>query len=138
MNRLTTAFLMGSTTVTAALPGCVRRTLTIDTDPQGATVHLNDQEIGATPASTDFTWYGDYDVVLRKPGYKTLITHVEVKEPWYQVPPIDFYFDALYPGRIHDVHHASFTLEPWTPPTPDEVRQRADELRARALADQPH
>lgn len=115
------------------LAGCVRRTLTIETDPQGAMVFLNDQEVGATPVSTDFTWYGDYDVVLRKDGYETLHTHVKVKTPWYQVPPIDFFADVLWPGRIHDHRFARFTLVPWVAPEQEQVVQRAKELRDRAL-----
>lgn len=115
------------------LAGCVRRTLTIETDPQGAMVFLNDQEVGATPVSTDFTWYGDYDVVLRKDGYETLHTHVKVKTPWYQVPPIDFFADVLWPGRIHDHRFARFMLVPWVAPEQEQVVQRAKELRDRAL-----
>jgi PEGA domain len=115
--------------------GCVRRTLTIETEPQGAIVVLNDQEIGTSPASIDFTWYGDYDVVLRKPGFQTLHTHTVVRTPWYQMPPIDFFFDVLWPGRIHDHRRAAFTLEPWVAPDPEEVVKRANELRKRALAD---
>ena len=116
--------------------GCVRRTLTIDTDPQGAIVTLNDEEIGATPVSRDFLWYGDYDVVLRKKGYVTLHDHVVVHPPWYQLPPFDFIADVLWPGRIHDQRHASFKLEPWTPPTHDEVVERAMELREKVLTAQ--
>lgn len=113
--------------------GCVRRTLTIETEPQGAIVFLNDEEIGATPVSTDFTWYGDYDVVLRKEGYQALHTHVMVKAPWYQISPIDFFADVLWPGHIHDRRFAKFTLDPWVAPDHDQVVRRAIELRDRAL-----
>jgi len=75
--------------------GCVRRTLTINSDPQGALVYLNDAEVGRTPVSVDFLWYGDYDVILRKEGYATLQTNERVNEPWYQVPPIDFREELL-------------------------------------------
>src|SRR5437016_11722038 len=44
---------------TLVAPGCVRRTVTVRTDPQGAAVVLNDQHIGTSPVSVDFTWYGE-------------------------------------------------------------------------------
>ena len=50
----------------AATSGCVRRTIKITTEPPGARVFLNDQEVGRSEVSTDFLWYGDYDVVVRK------------------------------------------------------------------------
>ncbi len=115
--------------------GCVRRTLTIATDPQGATVTLNDEQIGTSPVSRDFTWYGDYDVVMRKEGFETLRTNVVVRTPWYEVPPIDFFFDVLWPGHIHDLHQYSFTLTPAVVPEHDEVVQRATEMREEALSD---
>ena len=36
----------------------VRRRITIKTDPPGALVYIDDQEIGVTPVSTSFTYYG--------------------------------------------------------------------------------
>ena len=121
--------------VTLPLVGCVRRTLTIETDPQGALVYLNDEEIGPSPVSADFTWYGDYDVVIRKEGYRTIHTHWNVKAPWYQIPPIDFFTDVLYPRRIHDQRRLELKLEPWREPDQDELVERAREMRVRALSE---
>lgn len=126
------ATLLCTVTIMTLAGGCVRRTLTIDTDPQGAIVTLNDIEVGATPVSRDFTWYGDYDVVLRKEGFQTLHTHADVKAPWYQWPPFDFVADVLWPGQIHDQRNYKFKLEPRTTPTHDEMVSRALELRERA------
>ena len=61
----------------AALGGCVERTMTFQSNPPGALVYVNNQEIGRTPMRRDFTWYGNYDVVLRKDGYETLKTAIE-------------------------------------------------------------
>lgn len=114
--------------------GCVRRTISIDSEPQGALVYLNDQEIGRTPVSTDFTWYGDYDIILRHRGYETLKTHEWVHAPWYQLPPIDFVAEALWPGWIHDQRSFAYSLEPEVPPGREEVLKRAAALRLRAIA----
>ncbi len=113
--------------------GCVRRTLTIRTEPQGAIVMLNDEEIGSSPVSVDFTWYGDYGVTCRKGGFQTLNSHVEVKPPWYQWPVLDFFSDVLWPGQLHDQHEASFVLTEATAPDPEEVLERANELRNKTL-----
>ena len=82
----------------ASLGGCVRRTMTIRTEPvSGARVFLNDEEVGRSPVAVDFTWYGDYDVIIRHPDYETLKTHWRVREPWYQYPPFDFFSQIFSP-----------------------------------------
>ena len=113
--------------------GCVRRTLTIETDPQGAIVTLNDEEIGATPVSRDFLWYGDYDVLIRKEGYETLSTHWLIPRPWYAIPPIDFFVESLWPGWIHDAHFKEFVLTPTSPPDAQALFDRAMQTRRQAL-----
>ncbi|MCP4593710.1 MAG: PEGA domain-containing protein [bacterium] len=111
------------------LTGCVRRSLTVRTAPSGALVYLNDEEVGRSPVTTDFLWYGDYDVILRKEGHQTLKTHAVIRAPWYQVPPLDFFAEALYPGRIHDERFLSFELEPEDLPGRDELIERAETFR---------
>jgi len=118
-----------------AAPGCVRRTLTIETAPSGALVYLNDEEIGRSPVTTDFLWYGDYDIIIRKEGYQTLGTHERIKAPWYQIPPIDFFAEVLYAGKIHDQHFLSYDLEPEQLPGRKELLERAEALRGSALSD---
>ena len=119
----------------ASLGGCVRRTMTIRTEPvSGARVFLNDEEVGRSPVTVDFTWYGDYDVIIRHPDYETLKTNWRVREPWYQYPPFDFFAEVVVPFEIHDNRHdRTFALAPRQTPTRDELVQRADALRERAL-----
>src|SRR5688500_8891874 len=53
--------------LTVAVAGCgVQRSLTVQSEPPGALVYLNGLEVGRTPVTRDFTWYGVYDVELRK------------------------------------------------------------------------
>ena len=114
--------------------GCVRRTMTLNTDPQGAIVHLNDIEIGRTPVTVDFTWYGDYDIVYRKEGHTTLVTHHRVRAPWYQIWPLDFVSEVLIPWEIHDHHQVPLAmLEPEPEPDAEALVQRADEMRDRTV-----
>ena len=113
--------------------GCVRRTIRITTEPPNALVFLNDQEIGRSEVSTDFLWYGDYDVIIRKEGHETLHTNWEIKPPWYQIIPLDFFAEVLWPGQIHDVRERHFVLQPQELPTTEELIERAEETRSRAL-----
>jgi len=123
--------------VLLACGGCVERIMKIDSDPQGARVFINDEEVGVTPAQVAFLWYGDYDIILRKEGYQTLKTHQRLTAPWYQYPPLDFVAECLVPKTIRDVRVLpTYALEPASTPLPRDVVQRAVELRAQALAGQ--
>jgi len=51
-----------------AMVGCIERTITITSDPSGALVHLNDEEVGRTPVVVPFTFYGTYTVRLEHDG----------------------------------------------------------------------
>ncbi len=119
--------------VLALSSGCVRRTITITTEPPNALVFLNDQEIGRAEVTTDFLWYGDYDLILRREGYKTLKTNWEIKAPWYQVIPLDFFAEVLWPGHLLDAHHRHYVLEEQERPAPEELLDRANEARDRAF-----
>jgi hypothetical protein len=91
--------------------GCIERTLSVNSNPQGSLVTMNGQEIGRTPFKRDFTWYGKYDVEIRKDGYQTLKTATAVREPWYQWVPIDLVVELL-PVMFHDDHTIAYTLKP--------------------------
>src|SRR3954453_8532751 len=130
--RLLFAVVVALVAVTAGLTGggCVERELQVNSDPQGALVYLNDQEVGRTPLRQDFTWYGTYDVAVRKEGYQTLKTTSPVIAPWWQWVPFDFVADIL-PFRLKDSHALHYTLKP-TPEIaedPDRLVQRGQAMR---------
>ena len=54
--------------------GCVQRSLTVRSNPSGAMVSLNDVEVGRTPVTHSFQWYGYYDVEVRLSGYSSVKT----------------------------------------------------------------
>lgn len=117
-----------------SLTGCVERTVSITTEPQGATVFLNDEEVGQSPIKVPFTWYGDYEIIVRKPGYKTLQTHHKIKAPWYQTPVIDIFAECLVPFTIYDERtFPTYTLDPETRPDKQALIQNAEDLRQQAL-----
>ncbi len=116
--------------LTAAwLAGCVERRLTINTEPQGATIVLNDQEIGVSPVTVPFNWYGDYWVRASRDGYETLNTHRKLKAPLHDYFPFDFFAQVLYPGHIVDAYEWTFELSPRQYPTRDRLIENAQSLR---------
>ncbi len=140
MTRLSRRALMFLVPFPALLgvTGCVERTMKISSDPQGARVFVNDEEIGLTPAKLSFLWYGDYDIILRKDGFQTLKTHHRISPPWYQYPPIDLIAECLVPTMIKDEHVLpTYQLEPMRVAPVEEVVERAVQLRERALYEEP-
>ncbi|MHC4616623.1 MAG: PEGA domain-containing protein [Planctomycetota bacterium] len=109
--------------------GCVERRLTINTEPQGALVVLNDEEIGTSPVTVAFNWYGDYNVRISKEGFETLKTHRELKGPWYDGFPFDFFAQLILPDRIVDSYEWTFELEEKKHITREELIRSAQELR---------
>lgn len=118
----------------ACASGCVERTVKIRTEPPGALAIVNDEEVGVTPVTFSFLWYGDYELVFRKPGYETLKTSYRIDAPWYQYPGVDLVAETMLPMMIRDEHAPpAFVLAPASQPTTAEVTERALELRERAL-----
>jgi hypothetical protein len=110
------------------LGGCVERQLTINTEPQGAMIVLNDEEIGVSPVTVSFEWYGDYNVTASKEGFETLKTHRQLKGPWYDGFPFDF-FTLLNPERTVDSYEWTFELEPKKEVNREALIQKAEELK---------
>jgi hypothetical protein len=111
--------------------GCVEQLLSMDSDPSGAVVTLNDQEVGRTPVTTNFKWYGYYEVNVRKDGYQTLKTTSPVIAPWWQWVPIDLIAEIL-PIHLTDQHFLHFTLQPITAQLndPNRLLRQGERLRA--------
>ncbi len=112
--------------------GCVERSVKITTKPAGALVYLTDREVGRTPVTVPFQWYGDYDVILRKEGMATTKTHQRLIAPWFQYPPIDFFAELLWPATIYDEHSWHFEMEEATPADKDILIERAKSVRDQA------
>ncbi len=121
-----------ATALAASLIGCARRQMTITSEPSGALVYLNDEEIGRTPLRRDFVWYGNYDVQVRHDGYHALDTHRQLTAPWWQWPPFDLFAEFM-PFRPTDQQAMHFTL---TPITPSDVDPSAMLARAAILREQ--
>ena len=123
--------MAGSLLLMLSTAGCVEQLLSIDSDPSGAVVTLNDQEIGRTPVTTNFKWYGFYEANVRKDGYQTLKTTSPVIAPWWQFVPFDLVAEII-PVRYTDQHYLHYTLQPITARLndPDRLLRQGERLRA--------
>jgi hypothetical protein len=109
--------------------GCMQRRMTIVSNPPGATAYVDGVEIGKTPVSHDFTYYGTREIKLVREGYKTLTLLQPMSTPWYQVPPLDFFSDNLAFGEIRDERVYRYDLEAAVQEPFDNIIARGEELR---------
>ncbi len=103
--------------------------MTIRSNPPGALVYVDDYELGTTPVSTDFTYYGIRKIRLAKDGYETLTVMQPVRPPWYQIPPLDFVTENLVPGELRDQRDFYYRLQPQVVVPTDRLLSRAEQLR---------
>ena len=113
--------------------GCVHRRVTVNSYPQGALVKVDGRDVGYTPASFDFTWYGTREVQLLLDGYETRTEHVDINAPWYQKFPLDFASDNFLGKHVTDHRQFTFQLESKKIGQSSDVLQRAGSLRSEAL-----
>ncbi len=118
-----------------ALPavGCVRRRLNVRTNPPGALVYVDNQQIGTTPCSVDFTYYGTREIRLVKPGFETLTVNQPIPTPWYEYIPLDFVSENLVPTKIRDNRTVTYDLAPQAIVPTQQLVDRGNQLRHDAL-----
>lgn len=93
---------------------------------------LDGKELGYTPVSTDFTYYGTREVTLIKDGYETLTIDQPVTTPWYQVFPLDFFSDNLLGYNGRDKRDYAYQLQPKMRIPQPNLIDRADTQRSEA------
>ncbi|MFO0429508.1 MAG: PEGA domain-containing protein [Planctomyces sp.] len=112
--------------------GCVHRRFTVNTNPPGALVRVDGKDIGYSPASVDFTWYGTREIQLLKDGYETRTELTSIPAPWYQVFPLDFFSDNFLGTHTSDHRQFNFQLTPKRNDVSNDVIQRGRSLRSEA------
>jgi len=135
LSQLPAAICLGFAVI-MLLGGCVERKLTVNTNPSGALVWLNDEEIGTSPVTVEFSWYGDYKVRISKDGYETLNTHRKLKSPLHDKFPFDFIAEVLWPGQIIDEYEWEFSLTTYQPPPREELIKKAELLKQKTIGDE--
>jgi hypothetical protein len=116
----------------SAASGCVRRRLTVRTNPPGAMVYVDRQLIGPSPASTSFTYYGTRHIEVVGDGYRTEKVLRTIRPPWYQIPPLDFFAETLWPWEIRDQRVIDITMVPEPEVASSELIARGEQLRTQA------
>lgn len=133
MKTVTPLFILALLCACAVSSGCVQRSIAIHSEPPGAQCYLDSEYVGATPLELPFTFYGEREIVLRLEGYMSLREVKNIKPPWFEYIPFDFFAENLYPGEIEDKHEFLFVMEPFV--LSEEIAERErylDELLKRA------
>ena len=98
------------------LTGCVTRTITVRTNPSNASVYIDDKLVGESPVSVPFTYYGTRKITIEKrdaDGKLTCERKValeKIKTPLYEVFPLDFFSELIWPFNIIDDHILIYDL----------------------------
>ncbi len=117
-----------------ALAGCVERRYTIRSEPPGALLIVNGEEVGTTPVSRPFTFYGDRSIRLQAEGYETLDVVQPINAPYYDNLLTEFFTENLVPFTLRDERAFNYTMIPLKPTDPNGLLDRAEALRAQGQA----
>ena len=131
-NRRSLVWILALCCWASSLSGCVYRRLIVRSDPPGAQVILDGQEVGTTPVAVPFTYYGTRQLTLVKPGYETRTELVKIPAPWYEWVPLDFVSDNFLPHHVNDRHEVAWQLTPQGVVPQEKLQERADSLRSEA------
>ena len=110
--------------------GCVERRYTIRTDPPGAVILVNKEELGASPVSKSFVFYGDRDITVIADGYKTMRIQQPLQAPWWDNRVTEFFTENLLPVTLRDERDFTYKLAPASVPPTNDLVTRADALKA--------
>jgi hypothetical protein len=115
----------------ATLTGCVKRKIAITSNPSGALVWVNDREVGRTPITFEFTYYGEYDIRLDLENFEPIMTSAWTQRPMWDAPFVDFVADVA-PVNLESNTLWHFDLEQ-PRDNPEQLLERAKILRTKIL-----
>jgi hypothetical protein len=115
--------------LSCGLAGCVERRYTIRTEPPGALAIVNGEEIGPTPVSRSYVYYGPREITLIADGYQTQTIIQPMKRPWYDNYITEFFSENLIPWTIRDEREFVYQLQPAAVPSAEDLGARAEGLR---------
>jgi hypothetical protein len=121
--------LLAATTLSS---GCVERRYTLRTNPPGALAIVNGEEIGQTPVSAPFFYYGDREITLIRDGYETRTVIQPINAPWWDNLLTEFFTENLVPFHLRDEREFNYQLTQASMSQASDLRDRAEELRSQA------
>jgi hypothetical protein len=116
----------------ALCSGCVERRYTLRTDPPGALAIVNGEEIGQTPVSRSFYYYGDREITFILDGFETKTVIQPMQAPWWDNLFTEFFTENLLPFNLRDEREFKYQLTPALSPRASDLRDRAEQLRSEA------
>ncbi len=121
--------------------GCVTRSITVKTNPSNALVYIDNELIGESPVTTPFTFYGTRKIMIERKDEDGVLTHErtivfeKIKAPVYEIFPLDFFSELVWPFKIKDDQVLSYNLVELDPLSIKErqakMLKNAEELRQR-------
>jgi hypothetical protein len=112
--------------------GCVERRFVIETNVPGAQVYVNNRPVGPGPADARWEYTGVYEFRAVAQGYEPLKQRERVSAKVWDYPPLDFFFENLWPFHIEDVRRYRLELQPAAQVRTDELLDAANGLREQA------
>jgi hypothetical protein len=104
---IATAFVAGA---------CSTRTLTIHSEPSGASVRINGERVeGSTPVTVPASYDGVYRIELERDGYRRKVARFATDPKWYESYPADVVTDFLNPTQHDQAYAVTIVLEPIDP-----------------------
>ncbi len=127
-----------------AFSGCVTRSITVKTNPSNALVYIDNKLIGESPVTMPFTFYGTRKIMIERKDEDGVLTHErtiefeKIKAPVYEIFPLDFFSEIVWPFKIKDDQVLSYNLVELEPLSIKERQAKmlksAEELRQRVDA----
>ena len=116
------------------LSGCIERRFVIDSvdaegHPLAAKVFINGAPVSNTLADAPFVYHGKYEFLLVKDGYETLSVVQHVRTPWWQIPPLDLFVEAILPFQFREVRRYRYVMQLRKEVRAADLLQRGGELR---------
>ena len=112
--------------------GCIRKRMTVRSNPPGAMAYIDKQPIGLTPVSTSFTYYGTRNFELVRDGYRPERFLRKISPPWYAIPPLDFFTETLWPFEQRDERIIDVQLTPAPVVSAEALIDGGEQLRLQA------
>ena len=113
-----------------AFSGCVTRSITVKTEPSNALVYLDNELIGESPVTVPFTYYGTRKIMIEKKDEDGALTHErtivyeKIKAPVYEIFPLDFVSEIVWPRELKDDHVLSYNLAELEPLSTKELQEK--------------
>jgi len=115
----------------------------VRTDPPGCSIYVNgvelqeqveDEALAATSVlEVPFTYYGTFDVTVRKGKHFAHRELVPVRPPWYQVFPLDLFSEVFIPWTLRDAHTVDIQLQRVPEDSDSEVYREEMKTRSEEL-----